>query len=149
MARVASAVHVITTDGPAGRAGMTATAVSSVTDTPPTLLVCVKRTTAAYPALVANGQFCVNTLAADMEAVAAAFGGKTAMDERFAAGDWYDLATGSPALVGALSSFACRVTARHSVGTHDVFYGEVVAIGLGQPSGGLSYFARGYRTLAP
>jgi Conserved protein/domain typically associated with flavoprotein oxygenases, DIM6/NTAB family len=37
MARLGSAVNIITTDGPAGRAGFTASAVCSVTDTPPTL----------------------------------------------------------------------------------------------------------------
>lgn len=35
MARLGSAVNIITTDGPAGRAGFTASAVCSVTDTPP------------------------------------------------------------------------------------------------------------------
>ncbi len=36
MARLAAAVNIVTTDGPAGRAGFTATAVCSVTDEPPT-----------------------------------------------------------------------------------------------------------------
>lgn len=36
MAHVGAAVNIITTDGPAGRAGFTASAVCSVTDTPPT-----------------------------------------------------------------------------------------------------------------
>ncbi|WP_252405960.1 flavin reductase, partial [Escherichia coli] len=40
MARLGAAVNIITTDGPGGRAGFTASAVCSVTDTPPTLLVC-------------------------------------------------------------------------------------------------------------
>ena len=44
MARLGAAVNVITTDGPGGRAGFTASAVCSVTDTPPTLLVCANRT---------------------------------------------------------------------------------------------------------
>jgi hypothetical protein len=34
MAQVGAAVNIITTDGPAGRAGFTASAVCSVTDTP-------------------------------------------------------------------------------------------------------------------
>ena len=44
MARLGAAVNVITTDGPGGRAGFTASAVCSVTDSPPTLLVCANRT---------------------------------------------------------------------------------------------------------
>src|SRR3981189_248751 len=45
MSRLGAAVHVITTAGPAGKAGTTATAVCSVTDAPPTLLVCLNRQT--------------------------------------------------------------------------------------------------------
>src|SRR4051794_17433238 len=41
MSRVAASVHVVTTAGPAGRAGFTATAVAPVTDSPASLLVCI------------------------------------------------------------------------------------------------------------
>nr|WP_269530312.1 flavin reductase [Asaia astilbis] len=43
MARLASAVTIITTDGENGRHGFTASAVCSVSDDPATLLVCVNR----------------------------------------------------------------------------------------------------------
>ena len=39
MSRIAATVHLITTDGPAGRAGLTATAVTSLSADPPMLLV--------------------------------------------------------------------------------------------------------------
>ena len=55
MARLAAAVNIITTDGPSGRAGFTATAVCSVTDEPPTLLVCLNRSASAHPIVTANG----------------------------------------------------------------------------------------------
>lgn len=51
MAHVGAAVNIITTDGPAGRAGFTASAVCSVTDTPPTLLVCLNRSASVWPAV--------------------------------------------------------------------------------------------------
>src|SRR5271169_1391090 len=54
MARLGAAVNVITTDGPGGRAGFTASAVTSVTDTPPTLLVCANRANDSYPAFMKN-----------------------------------------------------------------------------------------------
>ncbi|WP_425270653.1 flavin reductase [Pantoea wallisii] len=89
MASLGAAVNIITTDGPAGRAGFTATAVCSVTDAPPTLLVCLNRNASVWPLFRTNGVLCVNTLAAGQEALSTLFGGKTAMDERFAAGDWH------------------------------------------------------------
>lgn len=52
MSSLAAAVNVITTDGPGGRAGFTATAVCSVTDQPPTLLVCINRSASVYETFI-------------------------------------------------------------------------------------------------
>ncbi|MGU3362645.1 flavin reductase [Methylobacterium sp. M6A4_1b] len=147
MARVASAVHLVTTDGAGGRAGFTASAVCSVSDGPPTLLVCINRSSSAYAAISANEGLCVNTLAHDQSGVAAAFGGRTPMAARFEAGSWTTLVTGAPALLGALTAFDCRIVGRHPVGTHDVLYCEVV--GLAEPGDGpgLVYADRGYHTV--
>src|SRR3954454_11792834 len=76
MSRVAAAVHVVTTDGPAGRAGFTATAVTPVTDAPASLLVCVNTASQSVKALLDNGLFCVNALAHDDLAVADTFSGR-------------------------------------------------------------------------
>ena len=67
MARLGAAVNIITTGGPAGRGGFTASAVCSVTDEPPTLLVCMNRNATAAPALKANGNVCVNVVAAGQQ----------------------------------------------------------------------------------
>ncbi len=124
----ARAVNIITTDGPAGRAGFTASAVCSVTDTPPTLLVCLNRSASVWPVFSEHHTLCVNTTAAGQEALSTLFGGKTAMDERFAAADWQTGATGCPRLEAALVSFDCRIDQRVSVGTHDILFCHVVAI---------------------
>src|SRR4249919_4184576 len=65
MSRLGAAVHVITTAGPGGKTGATATAVCSVSDAPPTLLVCINRSSQTNPIVVENGVFCVNTLGAN------------------------------------------------------------------------------------
>ena len=67
MARLGAAVHIITTAGPGGKSGFTATAVCSVSDQPATLLVCLNRGSVSAPILAENGVFCVNTLAANEE----------------------------------------------------------------------------------
>lgn len=147
MAQIASAVHLVTTDGPGGRAGFTASAVCSVSDGPPTLLVCINRTSSAYAAVSANAALCVSTLAAHQAEVAGAFGGRTPMEERFAAATWQRLVTGAPALAGALTAFDCRIVARHPVGTHDVLYCEVVGLAEAGTGDGLLYADRRYHTL--
>jgi flavin reductase len=148
MARFGAAVSIVTTDGPGGRFGFTASAVTSVTDDPPTLLVCVNRRNDSHPALIANGVLCVNTLAAGQEDISGVFGGKeTTQAARFAAGSWHALETGAPALEGAVVSFDCRIVQVTEIGTHSVVFGEVVAIEHGTEHDGLVYFGRGYHRL--
>ncbi|HBZ16219.1 NADH-dependent FMN reductase RutF [Candidatus Pantoea floridensis] len=147
MACLGAAVNIITTDGPAGRAGFTASAVCSVTDTPPTLLVCLNRSASVWPIFRDNGYLCVNTLAAGHEALSTLFGGKTPMGERFAAAEWHTLASGSPLLEGALVSFDCKVAQVVSVGTHDILFCEVQALVRNDETHGLAWFDRGYHHL--
>ena len=149
MARLSAAVNVITTDGPAGRAGFTASAVCSVTDTPPTLLVCANRANDSYPAMKTNGILCVNTLAGAHEPLSPLFAGLTdhTMAARFEGATWHTLATGAPALDGALASFDCRIVQIIEVGTHDVFICEVDAVETGSMHEGLIYYARGYHRI--
>jgi len=147
MSRLGAAVNIITTEGPAGRAGFTASAVCSVTDSPPTLLVCLNRSASVYPVFRENMQLCVNTLAAGHEALSSLFGGKTPMADRFVAAEWSTAVTGSPVLAGAVASFDCRITQIVSVGTHDTLFCEVVGLVRNDDAHGLAWFDRGYHPL--
>ncbi|AOR58498.1 flavin reductase [Pectobacterium parmentieri] len=147
MAKLSAAVNIVTTDGPAGKAGFTASAVSSVSDTPGTLLVCLNRGSSVYPTFQANEHLCVNTLAAHHEALSSLFGSRSSTEERFAATAWDVLHTGSPVLQDALVAFDCRVEEVVSAATHDIFICRVLAIKQGQSTDGLVYFSRGYHAV--
>lgn len=147
MARLGAAVNVITTDGPGGRAGFTASAVCSVTDEPPTLLVCLNRGASVYENFRTNGVVAVNVLGHGQQALSNLFGGKTPNHERFAAGHWQTHVTGAPLLDDALVAFDCRVVDSSQIGTHDILFCEVVAIRHGEPGQGLMYFERAYHAL--
>src|SRR3569623_1330146 len=77
MSQLGAAVHVVTTAGPAGIAGFTATAVVSVSDQPATLLVCLNRRSQVSPILRDNHALCVNVLRAGADTVADVFAGRT------------------------------------------------------------------------
>src|SRR5205807_5305188 len=111
MSRLGAAVHVVTTDGPAGKAGFTATAVCAISDAPAMLLVCLNRRSRTSGTFHANHVFCINTLGAGEEAIADAFAGRTTqeVEERFNVGEWTTLATGSPVLTSAVVALDCRV----------------------------------------
>lgn len=145
MAKLASAVHVVTTDGVSGRHGFTASAVCSVTDAPPTLLVCMNGQARSYEHFVENQVLCVNTLTADQEELSGVFSSSLDSDERFEHGEWAMLETGAPRLTSALVSFDCVIEAIHRVGTHSVFICKILAIHNNDAKHeGLVYFFRNY-----
>lgn len=147
MSRLAGAVNIVTTDGPAGRAGLTATAVCSVSADPPTLLVCVNTTGSAADAFATNEAVCINTIGADHQALAMLFGGKTPMDERFDDLNWTTAASGAPVLKESVVSFDCTVASRVVSGTHEVLFCEVIEIAHAPEAGALVYFDRRFHTL--
>ena len=145
MARVCAPVNVITTNGPAGRGGFTATAMCSVTDEPPTLLVCMNSRSAQTALFIENGRFCVNVLTQEHKTLAASFaGGEADMAARYAAAEWTPLASGNQALADAIVSFDCKLTEARLVGTHNLLIGEVVDIRSRRDGHALLYFDRNY-----
>ena len=135
MRRLAAGVTIITTLADGQRRGLTATAVCSVSATPPTLLCCVNRQGSAHDAIVSSGLFAINVLTADDHALAERFSGAEIGEARFSTGDWDVLQTGAPILKSALVGFDCRVIQTFDGSTHSIFLGEVVAqrIGVGEP----------------
>lgn len=150
MSRLGAAVNLITTDGEAGRHGMIASAVCSVTDRPPTILVCVNRLSIANEKLKANRALCVNILAKSHRELSDQFSNRQlSIEERFGKEDrWTKLATGSPGLRDAAVMLDCRVDDISEVGTHSVFFCNVVEVRLGEKEDALIYFDRAYHSLA-
>lgn len=145
MARVCAPVNIVTTDGPAGRGGFTATAVCSVTDEPPTLLVCMNAGSAQAETFLANGRFCVNVLTNDHMGLATSFaGGIRDMADRYAAARWVTMASGALALADAIVSLACETSDVHRVGTHNVMVGRVTDLRLRDDGNALLYMDRTY-----
>lgn len=149
MSRFAGAVHVVTTDGPAGRRGATVIAACSVSDSPPLVLVCLNRENAKNDAFFANGNFALNTLAAGQRPVAEAFSGQSGLlpEQRFAAAEWTTIATGAPVLAGALAVFDCEIVEAKDLATHRVLFGKVTGIAIGDNFRPLIYHDRGYRLI--
>ncbi len=148
MARMGAAVNLITTDGPAGRHGFVATAVCSVTDQPPTILICVNTSAFAHDAFVENGHVCVNILAAQHQELSGVFARYVEGVDRFAHGDWVTLKTGCLALKDANAALDCTIASVQQQGSHSVMFCSVKAVHLpAAPNPGLVYFGRNYHHL--
>ncbi|WP_246526516.1 flavin reductase [Plastoroseomonas hellenica] len=149
MARLGAAVAVVTSDGPAGRCGLTASALCSVTDAPPTVLVCVNRGSALNPVMRANGVIGINLLGAGDAALSDTFAGRTGlpMADRFDA-RWGRGETGVPLLRGAAAALEGRIADVVERGTHSLLLVELSRIELGPGEvGGLVWFSRAYHGL--
>lgn len=145
MSGAVTGVNVITTDGPAGRFGITVSAMSSVSADPPMVLVCINRRSPACKAVRDNEVFCVNVLSTRQRHVADTFAGRPAQGEPydFASVMWTQGIRGVPRLFDATSTFDCVLEHAYDAGSHTVFIGRVVATGGGSQSP-LLYTARTY-----
>lgn len=144
MALLSTAVSVVTTSGATGRFGFTASSVCSVTDSPPTLLVCMNQSASSHGHFIDNKILAVNVLAPNHQAISQAFSSKLSPNERFEQGEWTTLKTGSPVLADALVSFDCEIEQLQTVGTHTVMMCRIVAIGRSETQQSLVYFNRAY-----
>ena len=150
MSGLGAAVNVVTSQGKAGLAGCTVSAVCSVTDEPPTLLVCINRASKNNAVIRENGNLCVNVLAGDQSHLAMQFASPSAsMESRFAAATWERLETGAPALVGGIAALDCEIMSMNEVGTHTVFYCGIKALRSSNGREGLIYFGRDFHRLQP
>lgn len=149
MAHYAGHVQLVTTEFDGVRRGVTVTAACSVSDDPPTVLVCLNRSNPNNWIFIDSGTFALNSLAVQHQAMAAAFAGfdgKSA-DERFAMADWDTITTGSPALLDAKAVFDCRLLEHTAMATHMVLFGEVVGLRTGHAHSSLLFMDREWRSL--
>lgn len=152
MAQFSSAVSVLTTNGSAGRSGITATSVCSVTDEPPTLLVCINRNSATNAIFKTNEHLCVNVLNGEQEEIARHFAGMTnvPMQERFSGDIWHSGHHDLPVLKHCLATLEGRISQIVEVGTHSIYLVELNGIAVAQSGDALVYFNRQFhRVLRP
>lgn len=148
MSCAANTVNVVTTDGAAGRAGVTVSAMASVSadGDAPTMLVCVHHLSAAAQTILDNGCFCTNILRDDQSFISDTFAGRltTADGDKFSCADWRPMTTGALRVRDPLTAFDCRVKSSERVGTHFVFIGEVQEIFVASGGNPLIFANRSY-----
>jgi flavin reductase (DIM6/NTAB) family NADH-FMN oxidoreductase RutF len=150
ISRFLTGVTLVTTRHDGLAQGITASAVASVTLEPPTLLVCLNRQSATCQAVSESGRFCVHILADDQLELARHFASRTS--DKFASlaslglGSVHDSPLGNPLIAGALAYLECRVTTQTDVGTHRIFFGEVISVDAREGSP-LAYFRGQFASL--
>ena len=139
---LSSGVAIVACGDGERRMGCTVTALASLSLTPPTLIVCLARTSSTLAGLREAGAFSVNLLAARHEALAQRFSGRGGVhgSRRFDGATWATLATGAPILADAVAAFDClieEVVERHS---HAIVLGAVVSLREGADEPALAHW---------
>ena len=130
MGSLSSGVAIVACGGDGMRAGCTAISLASLSLAPPTLIVCLARSSSTLAALREAGAFSISLLAARHQALAHRFSGHSGVHgpRRFDLGRWDTLSTGAPLLADAIAAFDClveEVIERHS---HAIVLGAVVSL---------------------
>jgi flavin reductase ActVB len=155
LAHFASGVTIVSAQGPDGPVGFTATGFTSVSLSPPLILVCVAKTASAYEGVVGASLFGVSVLGEDQRWIAERFA--TSGIDRFEGVTLHGapisphgaaVPAATPFIGGALAHIECRPHARHEAGDHTLLIGEVLgaSTSAGRP---LLHFARNFGALAP
>lgn len=128
--------------------GMTVSAFTSVSASPPLIAVVIDRAT-TLPTLLAEPAACfaVNILAEDQSGLSDRFA-FLKDEDRFGVGCWESAPSGAPVLVDALAWLDCRLVATHPAGSHNLYLGEVETSWVRPEGVPLVYWNRGYRRLA-
>jgi flavin reductase len=151
MRRLAGGVSIISGAGPDGPLGVTATAVTSLTADPPSILCCLNRSLELEAAVKETSRFGVNMLRADHHDLAMRFAGMAGVrgSAKFEQGNWTILPSDVPALFDSLVTFDCRVDDIVEVGTHSVFVGLITEAHFGESGDPLVYCNGAFAGLAP
>jgi flavin reductase (DIM6/NTAB) family NADH-FMN oxidoreductase RutF len=130
MRRLAATVNIITIRDGDRPMGMTATAVSSLTADPPSILICVNQSASMHNPLVGASTFCVNILHRDQHEVAKVFSDSTLREARFATGKWEHQPDAPPHLADAQAVMLCERRELITYGTHTICIGAVREVHL-------------------
>lgn len=148
MSRSAASVSVVTTDGPAGRGGVTVSAMTSISadGEAPTMLTCLNASSSALPLVLENGCFCINVLSTGQTDISDVFSSRLPAPggDKFNAVDHGVLRTGAPVLNAALVAFDCRLISAERHGTHHICIGAVEDVRVASEGEPLLYGMRRY-----
>ncbi|WP_424877285.1 flavin reductase family protein [Streptomyces sp. SLBN-8D4] len=142
-----------TTTADGKRWGLTATAVSSLSLCPPSLVVGVNRRSRLGEVIKDVPAFAVNILGTQHREVAEVFAGHVAGvrgTSRFDHGDWRPNAEGVPILGGAPASFLCKVDDIVERTTHLLLIGAVTGAHISEEESNLLiYFSQNFSAVSP
>jgi flavin reductase (NADH) len=125
MRRLVGAVHVVTTRVGDDLGGLTATAVCSLTASPPRILACINLTGRSFRMIAESRVMGINVLGAHHESLAKRFANSKETNPFDEPHRWTRASTGAPLLVDAQASFDCTVEQMLMTNTQAIVIGDI------------------------
>ena len=144
--KFATGVTIAAVIAPDGRPhGLTVNSFTSVSLSPPMVLICIDHNTKVLDYFLKAPSFGVSILSEAQQGISNLFAARG--ENRFRKTAWHAGKSGAPLIDGALATFDCEVDRIVEAGDHAIFIAKVRALAAedGRP---LLYFASGYETLA-
>jgi flavin reductase len=139
MRRLAAMVTIVTTEKGGIRYGMTATAVTSLSAEPPSLLACINRSASMHPFLRPDSRVCVNLLSSEHRALSDAFSGGMEPARRFETGSWMSDGAQTPYLADSTASLFGMIDHVFEYGSHSIIVVKIGQIKIGPGADPLIY----------
>ena len=127
LGRFATGVTIITAvDAQGVRLGLTANSFNSLSLDPPLVLWSLRRSSPKLADFSASRHFAVNVLCESQLELSRRF--SSAVEDKFAEGQWAVGAGGVPLLAGCAAVFECERVGQHDAGDHVLFIGRVLRV---------------------
>ena len=144
----ATGVTILTAAHAGVQHGMTVSSFTSISITPPQVLVSVAHSTRTHDLIKQSLHFGVTILDASQVEISDRFAGRMSEEvDRLAGIETFKLVSGTPLLKQGLAQFDCHVITTVDSGTNTLFIGEVLAVQTAAQGNPLIYYNRGYQKL--
>ena len=127
MRGIAATVSVISSQNDTTRQAMTASAVTSLSLNPPSMLICVNEDASIHKLLNINNYFCINVLNSKQQDIAKICSAKEEGEFRFSTDSWLEDEL-APYLEKAQANIFCKCFEKIKHSTHTVFLGKVIKV---------------------
>jgi flavin reductase (DIM6/NTAB) family NADH-FMN oxidoreductase RutF len=149
MARIPSAVAVITSETESGYHGVTVSSFGSLSLDPPLAYISISQDINSHERLVNTDRFVINVLSRGQTFYAEQFSGQTPLADPDFHRVPHRLGTLQlPLIDGCVSWIECQHWAQYEGGDHTIFVGEIVNLQLGDSDDPLIYFDREFVELS-
>jgi flavin reductase (DIM6/NTAB) family NADH-FMN oxidoreductase RutF len=144
----AAGITIVTAEYQGVQHGMTVSSFTSVSLTPPQVLISLAQNARTHDLVMRSRNFGISILDSSQQDLSDRFAGRVPDEmDRLVGVETIRMSSGAPLLKQGLAQLDCHVVTTIGSGTHTIFIAEVLAAQSGEGGDPLLYFNRGYQKI--